>query len=56
MFYAHGGSWVRLLDYVVPSTVGNVLTSNGTTWVSSTPGASGATVAKAAAFAIIFGY
>jgi hypothetical protein len=56
MFYAHGGSWVRLFDYVVPSTAGNVLTSNGTTWVSSTPTSAGATKAQAIAYAMIFGY
>ena len=74
MFFAHGGSWVKLLDatgtlsvvnggtgagtlalnnvllgngtstlqVVAPGTNGNVLTSNGTTWISSTP-ASGTT-------------
>jgi hypothetical protein len=39
-----------------PGTAGNVLTSNGSAWVSSTPTSSGATKATALAFAIIFGY
>jgi hypothetical protein len=56
MYFAHGGVWVRLFDYVVPSTAGNVLTSNGTTWVSSTPTSAGATKAQAIAYAMIFGY
>jgi hypothetical protein len=50
------GNGTSAVQFVAPSTAGNVLTSNGTTWTSSTPSASGATVAKAAAFAIIFGY
>lgn len=36
-------------------TNGNVLTSNGTVWVSSAPAASGATKGQAIAFAMIFG-
>jgi hypothetical protein len=36
-------------------TLGNVLTSNGTTWVSSPPAASGITTGKAIAMAMIFG-
>lgn len=38
-----------------PGTSGNVLTSNGTTWVSSAPAASGATKGQAIAFSIVFG-
>ncbi len=38
-----------------PGTAGNVLTSNGTTWVSQAPAASGATVGQAIAFSLIFG-
>lgn len=34
---------------------GNVLTSNGTSWVSSTPAASGASKGQAIAFSMIFG-
>ena len=75
MYFAHSGSWVRMLDadtdvtvaqggtglstltannvilgngtstplFVAPSTSGNVLTSNGTTWASSAPAAGGIT-------------
>ena len=38
-----------------PGTNGNVLTSNGTGWVSSTP-APGFTTGKAIAMAIVFGF
>ena len=38
------GNGTSALQVVAPGTSGNVLTSNGTTWVSSAPGASGATV------------
>jgi hypothetical protein len=41
--------------FVAPGTNGNVLTSNGTTWQSSTPAASGASKGQAIAFSIIFG-
>jgi len=40
--------------FVAPSTNGNVLTSNGTTWVSSTPAASGLSQAKATMINFIF--
>jgi hypothetical protein len=40
---------------VAPGTSGNVLTSNGTTWTSATPAASGASKGQAIAFSIIFG-
>jgi hypothetical protein len=40
---------------VAPGTSGNVLTSNGTTWESATPAASGASKGQAIAFSIIFG-
>lgn len=36
-------------------TAGNVLTSNGTSWASTAPAASGATKGQAIAFSIIFG-
>jgi hypothetical protein len=87
MYFAHGGSWVRMLDestdvtvaqggtglstltannvilgngtstplFVAPGSNGNVLTSNGTTWQSTTPAATGATKGQAIAFSIIFG-
>ena len=38
-----------------PGTVGNVLTSNGTTWVSS-PNAGGVSTGKSISFAMIFGF
>jgi hypothetical protein len=37
-------------------TVGNVLTSNGTTWVSQAPAASGVTQARATALSMILGF
>jgi hypothetical protein len=40
---------------VAPGTSGNVLTSDGTTWQSTTPAASGASKGQAIAFSIIFG-
>jgi hypothetical protein len=41
---------------VAPSTNGNVLTSNGTTWVSQAPASSGISTGKAIAMAMIFGF
>jgi len=41
--------------FVAPGTAGNVLTSNGTTWASTTPAASGITAGQSIAFALIFG-
>jgi hypothetical protein len=40
---------------VAPGTAGNVLTSNGTTWQSTAPAATGASKGQAIAFSIIFG-
>ena len=40
--------------FVAPSTNGNVLTSNGTTWVSQAPAASGVTQARATMINFIF--
>ena len=54
MYYAHAGSWVRLFDYVTPGSSANVLTSNGSTWVSTAPSA-GVTTGKAIAMALVFG-
>jgi len=42
--------------FVAPGAAGNVLTSNGTTWQSTTPAASGITTGKAIAMAMIFGF
>ena len=40
------GNGTSAVQFVAPSTNGNVLTSNGSTWVSSAPGASGATISN----------
>lgn len=42
--------------FVAPSTAGNVLTSNGTTWQSTAPAPSGISTGKAIAMAMIFGF
>ena len=49
------GNGTSALQVVAPGTVGNVLVSNGTTWVSSAPAASGVTQARATALAMVFG-
>jgi hypothetical protein len=49
------GNGTSTPTFVAPSTTGNVLTSNGTTWASSAPAASGATKGQAIAFSMIFG-
>ena len=41
--------------FVAPGASGNVLTSNGSTWQSTTPAASGASKGQAIAFSLIFG-
>ena len=48
---ANGGTGL-----VSPGTSGNVLTSNGTVWLSQAPAASGVTTGKAIAMANIFGF
>ena len=50
------GNATSALQTVAPSTSGNVLTSNGTTWASTAPAASGITTGKAIAMAMIFGF
>jgi hypothetical protein len=50
------GNGTSALQVVAPGTSGNVLTSNGTTWVSSTPAASGPTKAQAVAYSMILGF
>jgi hypothetical protein len=47
---ANGGTGLT-----APGTAGNVLTSNGTAWTSSTPAASGITAGKSITFALVFG-
>jgi hypothetical protein len=41
--------------FVAPGTAGNVLTSDGTTWTSATPAATGATKGQAIAVSLMFG-
>jgi hypothetical protein len=48
------GNGTSGLQTVAPSTAGNVLTSNGTTWQSTTP--AGVTAGKSISFAIVFGF
>jgi len=55
MYYAHGGNWIQLFDYVTPGSSANVLTSNGSTWVSTAPASGGVTTGKAIAMALVFG-
>lgn len=49
------GNGTSALQTIAPGSSGNVLTSNGTTWTSSTPAATGASKGQAIAFSIIFG-
>jgi hypothetical protein len=49
------GNGTSTPSFVAPGTSGNVLTSNGTTWSSTAPAASGATKGQAIAFSIVFG-
>jgi hypothetical protein len=48
------GNGTSTPTFVAPSTNGNILTSNGSTWVSSTPAASGLSQAKATMINFIF--
>lgn len=50
------GNGTSALQVVAPGTNGNVLTSNGTTWVSSAPASSGISTGKSIAMAMIFGF
>jgi len=50
------GNGTSALQTVSPGTNGNVLTSNGTTWQSTAPAASGISTGKAIAMAMIFGF
>jgi hypothetical protein len=49
------GNGTSALQVVAPGASGNVLTSNGTTWSSQTPAASGITAGKSITFALVFG-
>jgi hypothetical protein len=42
--------------FVAPSTTGNVLTSDGTTWTSTAPAPGGISTGKSIAMAMIFGF
>ena len=42
--------------FVAPGTNGNVLVSNGSTWTSAAPAASGVSQARATAIAMVFGF
>jgi hypothetical protein len=50
------GNGTSALQAVAPGTTGNVLTSNGTTWQSSTPAPAGISTGKSIAMAMIFGF
>jgi hypothetical protein len=50
------GNGASTPSFVAPSTAGNVLTSNGSTWQSTAPAASGVTQAKATMISFIFGF
>jgi hypothetical protein len=49
------GNGTSAFQVVAPSTAGNVLTSNGTTWQSTAPAASGVSQAKATMISLVFG-
>ena len=49
------GNGTSALQVVAPGSSGNVLTSDGTTWSSQTPAASGITAGKSITFALVFG-
>ena len=49
------GNGTGAFQVVAPSTAGNVLVSNGTTWVSQAPAASGVSQARATALSLVFG-
>ena len=49
------GNGTSTPSFVAPSTAGNVLTSDGTTWASTTPAATGATRGQAVAMSLVFG-
>ena len=49
------GNGTSALQTVAPGANGNVLVSNGTTWVSQAPASSGVSQARATALAMVFG-
>ena len=50
------GNGTSTPGFVAPGTNGNVLVSNGSTWTSAAPAASGVSQAKATAIAMVFGF
>ena len=50
------GNGTSTPSFVAPGTNGNVLVSNGSTWTSAAPAASGVTQAKATMISFIFGF
>jgi hypothetical protein len=50
------GNGTSAVQFVAPGTNGNVLVSNGTTWTSAAPAASGVSQAKATMISMIFGF
>ena len=50
------GNNTGTVTMVAPGTANNVLTSNGTHWVSQAPAASGVSTGKAIAMSLIFGF
>ena len=50
------GNGTSAVQVVAPGTNGNVLTSNGTTWQSSTPAASGVSAGIEISLSMIFGF
>jgi len=50
------GNGTSTPNFVAPGSNGNVLVSNGTTWTSAAPAASGVSQAKATAIAMVFGF
>jgi hypothetical protein len=49
------GNGTSAFQTVAPGTNGNVLTSNGTTWVSSTPSSGGVSKGQSIIYAMVFG-
>ena len=49
------GNGTSAVQVVAPGTTGNVLTSNGATWSSTAPAASGLTRAQVSAVSLVFG-
>ena len=50
------GNGANAVQVVAPSTSGNVLTSNGTTWASTTPAAGGISAGLSIALAMVMGF